>query len=127
MGTSTPVQRLPPDLGDRVSALEPLTPAEENMVRRGLSDPDAQVRAKAAGTATYLAAWQWHDTSGLVSELSVALRSDPDAAVRQAAAEALGFTYAPDAVSVLLRGLEDTDPRVRASSEAALHHIFDTI
>jgi HEAT repeat protein len=110
-----------------VSGLEPLTHAEEDMVRRGLSDPDARVRAKAAGTATYLAVWEWHDTSALVSELSTVIRSDPDAAVRQAAAEALGYTYAPEAVSVLLSGLEDIDPRVRASAEAALHHIFDTI
>lgn len=61
-----------------------------------------------------------------VPELSEALSTDPSFFVREAAAEALGLLKSQQALLVLLKGLEDQDSYVRATSAWSIEQLEPT-
>lgn len=86
----------------------------ERSARALLGDPDLRVREAAARAAG----------AREIGVLAVLLVEDPARDVRRAAAHALGAMQDPRVADLLLPGLEDRDPLVRA---AALHAVEDLL
>ncbi len=84
-----------------------------------LDDPAAEVRHYLAFTLGYL------DDEAVIDPLFALFRSDPDVAVRSAAAEALGRQECVEAVDPLIEALADTSAQLRQSAAYALGLIGD--
>src|SRR5258708_2268848 len=131
-----------------IGEMDPKT--AEPLLRAALSDPDVEVRLRAAKSAIRLrsasapdAVIPWLSDADVRVRLAacdvvrhvptpraiVALGrvlGDPDATVRLAAAAAMGASGSPDAVGPLLGHLDDPSASVRAEVAQALARIGDT-
>jgi len=106
----------------RLSALDILarlrTPRARDLMRRCLSDPSADIRARAAHGLGLIG------DIGSVDALQEGL-GDGAWPVRAMAAKALGRVGSPVAVPALARALEDREWWVRANAGEALRHLGD--
>ncbi|WP_437959115.1 HEAT repeat domain-containing protein [Sorangium sp. So ce119] len=132
----------------RVGELAPETAIQ--LIQKGMSDPDVEVRLHLAGAAVrfrmpragdLVIEWLGEGDARLRLAACDVIRAaptdrsvvalgrvlgDPDPHVRLAAAAAMGAAGLPDAVSPLLGHLDDTAPEVRAEVARALGRIGDT-
>ncbi|WP_437736041.1 HEAT repeat domain-containing protein [Sorangium sp. So ce1335] len=131
----------------RVGELAPETAIQ--LIQKGMSDPDVEVRLHLAGAAVrfrmpragdLVIEWLGEGDARLRLAACDVIRAaptdrsvvalgrvlgDPDPHVRLAAAAAMGAAGLPDAVSPLLGHLDDTAPEVRAEVARALGRIGD--
>jgi len=98
--------------------LEYLGPAAFDALVRGLKSDNERVRGLCADKLRY------HGVRG-IDALTAAIKSDPSAQVRSAAAVSLGQTYHPSVVPTLIEALHDPDASARHSAVFALEHLRD--